>query len=439
MAGEKKGAAPQSSDGQQTMPDAVAGDTGPQGKPDQSGAGQKASEPAPAAPKPEPAPVAPKAEPSGVSSETEPAQPEDQIIAADDAEAIQSRPGEVGVSILKERLVDARLMLAHAAEAGLQVKPEFIATIEKASEAFAANRWTMGIAKEFWPVYAQLCALIKPVTGESLAACASKDLVKTLRAYRLGALWLAMLLLPLSVVMFVNTSITNEISDRIKDNDALAVGLRDQLLAIQPVTRPDQAQTPGAPITSRPRNERDVVTTLQQFATANRFLYNRANLLNHFIASAERDPFADASATEKREILELPVKLPDIPAAGFEKIANYQEIRSYAKNVQQMNLVLYGAVTAYLLPILYALLGACAYALRSISEQTLAKTYRPSHAAFARIIIALIAGLVVGLFNNFTQGISLSPLAIAFLVGYAVEIFFSFLDAFLETLKKVRS
>jgi type III secretory pathway component EscS len=50
--------------------------------------------------------------------------------------------------------------------------------------------------------------------------------------------------------------------------------------------------------------------------------------------------------------------------------------------------------------------------------------------------IAVIAGLVVGLFNNFTQGISLSPLAVAFLVGYGVEIFFSFLDTFLGTLRK---
>jgi flagellar biosynthesis protein FliQ len=74
-----------------------------------------------------------------------------------------------------------------------------------------------------------------------------------------------------------------------------------------------------------------------------------------------------------------------------------------------------------------------------MSAQTVARTYLPSHHVFARVVIALIAGLVVGLFNNFTQGITLSPLAIAFIVGYAVEIFFSFLDAFLETLKKVRS
>jgi len=41
---------------------------------------------------------------------------------------------------------------------------------------------------------------------------------------------------------------------------------------------------------------------------------------------------------------------------------------------------------------------------------------------------------VVGLFTNFnvTQGGSLSPLALAFLVGYAVDVFFSFLEGLLR-------
>jgi hypothetical protein len=46
---------------------------------------------------------------------------------------------------------------------------------------------------------------------------------------------------------------------------------------------------------------------------------------------------------------------------------------------------------------------------------------------------------VVGLLNNFTQGVSVSPLAVAFLVGYAVEVFFSFLDAFVHTFERVRN
>jgi len=73
-----------------------------------------------------------------------------------------------------------------------------------------------------------------------------------------------------------------------------------------------------------------------------------------------------------------------------------------------------------------------------MAAQTGTKTYQPSYFDGARLIIALIAGTVVGLFNNFTQGVSVSPLAIAFLVGYAVEVFFSFLDAFVHTFEKMR-
>jgi len=325
---------------------------------------------------------------------------------------------------LSEKLSDAELMLAHAAETGKHLDPEVVATITNARDAYARRAWTTDLTKQFWPAYSQLCASIKPVTGESLVACGGSGLARILKRYRTGTLYLVFLILPLSVVMFINTSISNEINDRIKENNALVVTLHDQLLNVQ---------------AGRAQNDRDVVTALQQFATSNRSLYALASLLNHFVLNAERDQLSDLSDADKKQALQLPVPLTDTANAGFDKIRTYQDIRTYAKDVQQMNLMIYGAITAYFLPVLYALLGACAYALRSLSQQILARTYTPTYADFARIIIAVIAGLVVGLFNNFAQGISLSPLAIAFLVGYAVEIFFSFLDAFLETLRKVRS
>ncbi len=311
-------------------------------------------------------------------------------------------------------------MLAHAAETGKELNPDVIATLTNARDAYARRAWTAALTEQFWPAYSQLCAAIKPVTGESLAACAGNGLANALRRYRTGTLYLVALILPLSILMFINTSISNEIKDRIKDNNALVVTLHDQLLNVQ-----------------AGRAQNDIVTQLQQLATSNRSLYSLASVLNYFILGVERDPLSEV--VDKRQALQLPVPLIDPANSGFDKIKTYQDVRTYAKDVQQMNLMIYGAITAYFLPILYALLGACAYALRSLSQQILARTYTPTYADFARIIIAVIAGLVVGLFNNFTQGISLSPLAVAFLVGYAVEIFFSFLDAFLETLRKVRS
>jgi ABC-type Fe3+-siderophore transport system permease subunit len=69
------------------------------------------------------------------------------------------------------------------------------------------------------------------------------------------------------------------------------------------------------------------------------------------------------------------------------------------------------------------------------------KTFTPSVANSARFLMAGIGGAVVGLFNNFsiTQGASIPPLAIAFLVGYAVDVFFSFLESLLQAFTKTRN
>ena len=89
---------------------------------------------------------------------------------------------------------------------------------------------------------------------------------------------------------------------------------------------------------------------------------------------------------------------------------------------------------------LYALLGTCAYLLRSFEQEMTTKTYVPSSANSARFLIASIGGGVVGLFNSFTvtQGASIPPLAIAFLVGYAVDVFFSFLEGLLQAFTRTK-
>jgi hypothetical protein len=326
--------------------------------------------------------------------------------------------------VLSQKLCEAELMMAHAAETGKKLKPDIIATLTNARYAHASGAWTRALAKQFWSAYSQLCAAIKPVTCESLTACGCSKIV---RQYRIFTICLLLLIVPLSILMFINTSISNEINERIKENNALVVKLHDQILPGR--VQNDPNAQPG-------RVPTDILAQFQQLAASNRSLYSLALALNRFTPGIVRDTLP-SSEDDKRKVLQLSVPL-DTMQEWSDKIKTYQDIRTYAKDVQ-LNLMFYGAITAHLLPILYALLGACAYALRSLSQQIRARTYTSTCADFARIIIAVIAGLVVGLFNNFTQGISLSPLAVAFLVGYGVEIFFSFLDTFLETLRKARS
>jgi hypothetical protein len=117
----------------------------------------------------------------------------------------------------------------------------------------------------------------------------------------------------------------------------------------------------------------------------------------------------------------------------------YLEVRSFAQDILDRVSVFYGAFTTCLLPVLYALLGTCAYLLRCFEEEVRNKTFTlSSRAMSARLLVALIGGAVVGLFGNFniTQGASISPLAVAFLVGYAVDVFFTFLEGLLQTFTK---
>jgi putative flippase GtrA len=79
--------------------------------------------------------------------------------------------------------------------------------------------------------------------------------------------------------------------------------------------------------------------------------------------------------------------------------------------------------------------------LRNVEEELRTLTFEPSSRTnWARFLIAGIGGAVVGLFNfAMTQGTSISPLAIAFLVGYAVDVFFSFLEGLLQTFTKSKA
>jgi hypothetical protein len=162
--------------------------------------------------------------------------------------------------------------------------------------------------------------------------------------------------------------------------------------------------------------------------------------LNFLVLHAERDPFGSYRNNPEaiHAKFQLPLGLPDLSAAAEDRTQVYQDVRYFAQSLLDDVSFFYGAITACLLPVLYALLGTCAYLLRNFEKQMALRTFTPSAANSARFLIAAIGGAVVGLFNNFTitEGASIPPLAIAFLVGYAVDVFFAFLEGLLQTFTK---
>lgn len=177
---------------------------------------------------------------------------------------------------------------------------------------------------------------------------------------------------------------------------------------------------------------------LQQFTATYRSLHSRALAITDWTPGSYRvEGLVRAMRTSKaNKPLELPVDLArkDFASVVEETIGIYQQVRAFAKDAQERVLMTFGAVTTGLLPMLYALLGAVAYLVRSFDTQIKTRTFTGGD-SWARLIAAAIAGTVIGLFSGFAtgHGLTLSPLAVAFLVGYAVDAFFSFLDGLVRT------
>ena len=187
------------------------------------------------------------------------------------------------------------------------------------------------------------------------------------------------------------------------------------------------------------------LTQLQTFASTIRSLQDDTTQLNVFVLKSIENPFGDIAKNSKMQRgfeldSKLGTSLAALQAETNRKTELYQRVRRYANEVTNRVDFLYGAINASVLPMLYALLGACAFLLRLFANELNSRTFSTSYAISARFTIALIAGMVVGIFsNNIFQGASLSPFALAFMVGYAADVFFSFLDSLMQSFSKTKN
>jgi hypothetical protein len=359
---------------------------------------------------PEPAPPAPKVVPLPTPAAK---------IPATASEALQ---GQVR---------DAQALLLYAAEAGIDVDAGIRSGVLHAAadiEAFSSPE----AAEQLMAGMTRLTRALSPVTAASLAACKNTTAAeKTVRGYRRVAIFLAWLIIPMSLVTFVTTAISEAALKDINEANALAVKLTD--LESSPKT---QGQADRLP------REASVIRDLQTLAGTTRAVDARARQLNWFAGNLSDDPFADKrkNLEAMRQQFDLPAALPNLSEALTQRISNYQLVRQFAQSTRESISTVYGAIGVGVLPVLYALLGAVAYMLRSYQQQLKDRTFTGADSHVARFVIAAIGGGVVGLFTNFTGGnggaASISPLAIAFLVGYATDVFFSFLDSFVQTFNR---
>ena len=117
--------------------------------------------------------------------------------------------------------------------------------------------------------------------------------------------------------------------------------------------------------------------------------------LNFFVQGWEISPLdttdkASEWKTNPQAKLQLQPGLVNMRKEAFCKIEAYQDVREFGLNVRADILAVYGAFSSYLLPVLYALLGAFAFNLRDFSDRVTKRTYHvSSYANTARTVAAM--------------------------------------------------
>ncbi len=126
----------------------------------------------------------------------------------------------------------------------------------------------------------------------------------------------------------------------------------------------------------------------------------------------------------------------NIVCQGMYQIELYQAIRDYAQDKSAFYTEVLSAVTAYVLPVLYAQLGAWLRALRASSRQAVAaegSSADPPLDWTVRLLMAAIIGIAISVLGSILpKDALLSPLAVAFVCGYSIEAFTARLDRYIE-------
>jgi hypothetical protein len=122
-----------------------------------------------------------------------------------------------------------------------------------------------------------------------------------------------------------------------------------------------------------------------------------------------------------------------IKEEAIKQIETYQKQRADVQDHAALDKTVVAAISTYVLPCLYALLGTFLYTGRSRTD---GKQNERVGEHGDRYAMAFILGATVSLFSSLMpKDVLLSPLAVAFLAGYSIDVFTSRLDALVEKMK----
>ena len=309
---------------------------------------------------------------------------------------------------LKDSILEAQSLLAFAARSGITLEAALINTIVSTATRYNGGSGTISDQEEaaFWLAFDELAKALAPVTVSSILATMDSSVTAgksffgipaprwsparwAVFQYTMLAYMALVILIPIQIYWLVGVVITTDIQ----------------------TTETTVAQLQAVTDKSEPKEEE---IKHQQFQIDSG--YKLLEIWSSFWENGI-DTLAPACRTADPAHTNICMK------TSREKSAS----------------VVLRVLQQYFLPMLYGLLGATVYILRTLANQIRARSYSNSSDIDFRIRLFLgtLGGLVSAWFltpdiaNNIFK--SLSPFAIAFLAGYSVELLFAAMDRIIST------
>ncbi len=356
-------------------------------------------------------------------------------------------------AMLAGSMEDARILVWYASRAGVPVEEEVMKNLAETRTAHEQGQWSAAHEARFWTALNKLARAVRPVTVASIKASAEyggsshEKTRRVVQRYRRATLGVLLLLLVAQIYWLIGNNFATQIDALQKDvstrMDTLArlqgqlraveVDLEEEsgrLIALMSADRPEEVLLPARRrVTELSRQQQelgiDIARNQRLLEAATNMLASSQILLQGWdIFTGEEDPLRiltasrGSAATTGREA----------PTAGTDSRRRYADNLALLASRSALS-----TFNQYVLPLLYGLVGALAFILRTLSREMAAVTYSPADNLRygLRWPLGMLAGITVGWFfdpESLTGVAAIQPLGLAFLAGYGVELLFAGLD-----------
>jgi len=334
---------------------------------------------------------------------------------------------------LEEAVSDAHLLLAYAARRGLEIQP---VTAQSIIAMGTHDQPSADAEQRFWIALSELSRLIRPATIERVRAYLPQPRAQgpgfdpspadtAVRRYRQYAYRALAVLLVVQIYTLVGSAVLKDINTPNPEMDDVA----------KRFSKEQQALSTGTPAPS-----------MDDFYEVSRLQANLTKQLNHLTAMnmlldgwqrywhpvelfdsiRPAPPAANAAALFPSD--RVPPSIPPPDRRATEPYSAEHEL-----TVIEGGLVL-SALQAYVLPFLYGMLGACVFILRSLANDIQHFEFSSEIGYRLRMPLGALAGVAVAWLPSSEPLTGATPLALAFLAGYSVEILFNAMDRLIKSL-----